>query len=139
MQRTFFRTAAILAMFSVMLGAFGAHVLKEYLTEQSLDSFQTATTYMMNHAIALFIVGKMYRHYKKKTMVWAGNFFVMGIIMFSGSIYLSIVLKFLGYEKLTLVNLITPVGGLMFILGWLMLFVSIPTREVKQKASQSDD
>jgi uncharacterized membrane protein YgdD (TMEM256/DUF423 family) len=139
MQRTFFRTAAILAMFSVMLGAFGAHVLKEYLTEQSLDSFQTATTYMMNHAIALFIVGKMYRHYKKKTMVWAGNFFVMGIIMFSGSIYLSIVLKFLGYEKLTLVNLITPVGGLMFILGWLMLFISIPTREVQQKASQSDD
>jgi len=64
---------------------------------------------------------------------------VMGIIMFSGSIYLSIVLKFLGYDKLTLVNLITPVGGLMFILGWLMLFVSIPTREVKQKASQSDD
>ena len=139
MQRTFFKTAAILAMFSVMLGAFGAHVLKEYLTEQSLDSFQTATTYMMNHAIALFIVGKMYRHYKKKTMVWAGNFFVMGIIMFSGSIYLSIVLKFLGYDKITLVNLITPVGGLMFILGWLMLFVSIPTREVKQKASQSDD
>ena len=139
MQRTFFKTAAILAMFSVMLGAFGAHVLKEYLTEQSLDSFQTATTYMMNHAIALFIVGKMYRHYKKKTMVWAGNFFVMGIIMFSGSIYLSIVLKFLGYDKLTLVNLITPVGGLMFILGWLMLFVSIPTREVQQKASQSDD
>ena len=139
MQRTFFRTAAILAMFSVILGAFGAHVLKEYLTEQSLDSFQTATTYMMNHAIALFIVGKMYRHYKKKTMVWAGNFFVMGIIMFSGSIYLSIVLKFLGYEKLTLVNLITPVGGLMFILGWLMLFISIPTREVQQKASQSDD
>jgi uncharacterized membrane protein YgdD (TMEM256/DUF423 family) len=139
MQRTFFKTAAILAMFSVMLGAFGAHVLKEYLTEQSLDSFQTATTYMMNHAIALFIVGKMYRHYKKKTMVWAGNFFVMGIIMFSGSIYLSIVLKFLGYDKLTLVNLITPVGGLMFILGWLMLFISIPTREVQQKASQSDD
>jgi len=139
MQRTFFKTAAILAMFSVMLGAFGAHVLKEYLTEQSLDSFQTATTYMMNHAIALFIVGKMYRHYKKKTMVWAGNFFVMGIIMFSGSIYLSIVLKFLGYEKLTLVNLITPVGGLMFILGWLMLFISIPTSEVQQKASQSDD
>jgi uncharacterized membrane protein YgdD (TMEM256/DUF423 family) len=139
MQRTFFRTAAILAMFSVILGAFGAHVLKEYLTEQSLDSFQTATTYMMNHAIALFIVGKMYRHYKKKTMVWAGNFFVMGIIMFSGSIYLSIVLKFLGYEKLTFVNLITPVGGLMFILGWLMLFISIPTREVQQKASQSDD
>jgi uncharacterized membrane protein YgdD (TMEM256/DUF423 family) len=139
MQRTFFRTAAIIAMFSVMLGAFGAHVLKEYLTEQSLDSFQTATTYMMNHAIALFIVGKMYRHYKKKTMVWAGNFFVMGIIMFSGSIYLSIVLKFLGYDKLTLVNLITPVGGLMFILGWLMLFISIPTREVQQKASQSDD
>ena len=70
-------------MISVMLGAFGAHALKEHLTEQSLDSFQTATTYMMTHAIGLFIVGMMYRHYKKKAMLWSGNFFVMGIIFFS--------------------------------------------------------
>jgi uncharacterized membrane protein YgdD (TMEM256/DUF423 family) len=139
MQRTFFRTAAILAMFSVILGAFGAHALKEYLTEQSLDSFQTATTYMMSHAIALFIVGNMYRHYKKKTMVWSGNFFVMGILVFSGSIYLRIVLTYLGFEKLYLVNLITPFGGLMFILGWLMLFISIPPRETHEKAAKSDD
>lgn len=139
MQRTFFRTAAILAMFSVILGAFGAHALKEYLTEQSLDSFQTATTYMMSHAIALFIVGNMYRHYKKKTMVWSGNFFVMGILIFSGSIYLRIVLTYLGFEKLYLVNLITPFGGLMFILGWLMLFISIPPRETHEKAPKSDD
>ncbi len=139
MQRTFFRIAAILAMISVILGAFGAHALKEHISEQSLASFQTATTYMMNHAIAIFIVGKLYRHYKKKSIIWSGNFFVMGIVMFSGSIYLSIVLKYLGYDKITLVNIITPVGGLMFILGWLMLFISIPTREVQQKASQSDD
>ena len=139
MQRTFFRIAAIMAMISVILGAFGAHALKEHISEQSLASFQTATTYMMNHAIAIFIVGKIYRHYKKKSIIWSGGFFVMGIVMFSGSIYLSIVLQYLGYDKLTLVNIITPIGGLMFILGWLMLFVSIPTREVQQKASQSDD
>ena len=139
MQRTFFRIAAIIAMISVILGAFGAHLLKEHISEQSLASFQTATTYMVNHAIALFIVGMMYRHYKKKSIIWSGSFFVMGIIMFSGSIYLSIVLKFLGYDQLTLVNIITPVGGLMFILGWFILFVSIPIREVKQKASESED
>lgn len=139
MQRTFFKIAAIIAMTSVILGAFGAHALKEHISEQSLASFQTATTYMTNHALALFIVGMMYRHYKKKSIIWSGFFFVMGIIMFSGSIYLSIVLKYLGYDKITLVNIITPVGGLMFILGWLMLFISIPTREVQQKASQSDD
>ncbi len=139
MQRTFFRTAALLAIFSVMLGAFGAHLLKGYLTEQSLDSFQTATTYMMNHAIALFIVGNLYRHYKKKTMVWSGYLFVMGIVIFSGSIYLRIVLTYLGFEKLYLVNLITPFGGLMFILGWLMLFISIPPREAHEKAPKSDD
>ena len=139
MQRTFFKIAAIIAMTSVILGAFGAHALKEHISEQSLASFQTATTYMINHALALFIVGMMYRHYKKKSIIWSGNFFVLGIIMFSGSIYLSIVLQYLGYDKLTIVNIITPVGGLMFILGWLMLFISIPTREVQQKASQSDD
>jgi len=139
MQRTFFRTAALVAMISVMLGAFGAHALKEHLSEQSLDSFQTATTYMMTHAFALFIVGMMYRHYKKKTMVWSGNFFVMGIIMFSGSIYLRLALSYLGFEKLAIVNFVTPVGGLMFILGWLMLFVTIPAREHKEKVAQSDD
>jgi len=139
MQRTFFRTAALLAMLSVMLGAFGAHALKEHLSEQSLASFQTATTYMTTHAVALFIVGMMYRHYKKKTMVWSGNFFVMGIIMFSGSIYLRIALSYLGYDKLAIVNSITPFGGLMFILGWLMLFVAIPPRERNEKAAHSDD
>ncbi|MEY4738912.1 MAG: hypothetical protein RLZZ05_296 [Bacteroidota bacterium] len=139
MQRTFFKTAAILAMISVMLGAFGAHALKEHLTEQSLDSFQTATTYMMTHAIGLFIVGMMYRHYKKKAMLWSGNFFVMGIIFFSGSIYLRIVLTYLGFEKLNIVNLITPFGGLMFILGWLMMFVAIPPREHHEKVPKADE
>jgi uncharacterized membrane protein YgdD (TMEM256/DUF423 family) len=139
MQRTFFRTAALIAMASVMLGAFGAHALKEHLSEQSLASFQTATTYMMTHAIALFIVGMMYRHYKRKTMVWSGNFFVTGIIMFSGSIYLRIVLSYLGYEKLIIVNSITPFGGLMFILGWLMMFVSVPPRENIEKVSKADE
>lgn len=139
MQRTFFRTAAFLSMISVILGAFGAHALKELIPEKTLASFHTATNYMMTHAIALFIVGMMYRHYKNKTMIWSGNFFVMGIIMFSGSIYLRIVLSFLGYEKLDIINIITPVGGLMFILGWLMLFISIPPREHLEKAPKSDD
>jgi len=72
-------------------------------------------------------------------MVWSGNFFVMGIIMFSGSIYLRIALSYLGYDKLAIVNSITPFGGLMFILGWLMLFVAIPPRERNEKAAHSDD
>lgn len=139
MQRIFFRTAAIIAMISVILGAFGAHALKALISEQTLASFHTATTYMMTHAVALFIVGMMYRHYKNKTMVWSGNFFVMGIIMFSGSIYLRIALSYMGYDKLDVINFITPLGGLMFILGWLMLFVSIPPRGHLEKAPKSDD
>lgn len=139
MQRTFFRTAAILAMISVMLGAFGAHALKAFVSEQTLVSFQTATTYMMTHAFALFIVGMLYRHYKKKTMIWAGNFFMLGIILFSGSIYLRIILTYVGFDKLSIVNMITPVGGLLFILGWLMIFVSIPPREQHEKPPKADD
>jgi uncharacterized membrane protein YgdD (TMEM256/DUF423 family) len=122
-----------------MLGAFGAHALKRHLSEQSLASFHTATTYMMSHAVALFIIGMMYRHYKTKTMVWSGYLFIMGILIFSGSIYLRIVLTYLGFEKLYVVNLITPFGGLMFILGWLMFFISIPQRETHEKAPKSDD
>ena len=139
MQRIFFRTAALIAMISVILGAFGAHALKELVSEQTLVSFHTATSYMMTHALALFIVGMMYRHYKNKTMIWSGNFFVMGIIMFSGSIYLRIGLSYLGYDKLDVINIITPLGGLMFILGWLMMFVSIPPRIHQEKASKADD
>jgi uncharacterized membrane protein YgdD (TMEM256/DUF423 family) len=72
-------------------------------------------------------------------MLWSGNFFVMGIIFFSGSIYLRIVLTYLGFEKLNIVNLITPFGGLMFILGWLMMFVSIPPREHHEKVPKADE
>lgn len=139
MQRTFFRLASIFAMLSVILGAFGAHALKDYLDEKSLNGFQTATTYMMTHAIALFIVGMMYRHYKKKTMVWSGNFFVMGIILFSGSIYFRQILMLWGYEKLSIIALVTPLGGLMFILGWLFMFISIPQREHAEKPPKGDD
>lgn len=139
MQRTFFKLAAMFAMLSVILGAFGAHALKDYLSEQSLAGFQTATTYMMTHAIAIFIVGMMYRHYKKKTMVWSGNFFAMGIILFSGSIYLRLVFQLWGYEKLSLIALVTPMGGGLFILGWLLLFLSIPQREHHEKPPKGED
>lgn len=139
MHRTFFRLASIFAMLSVILGAFGAHALKDYLDEKSLNGFQTATTYMMTHAIALFIVGMMYRHYKTKTMVWSGNFFVMGIILFSGSIYFRQILMLWGYEKLSIIALVTPLGGLMFILGWLFMFISIPQRVHAEKPPKGDD
>jgi uncharacterized membrane protein YgdD (TMEM256/DUF423 family) len=139
MQRTFFRLASLFAMLAVVLGAFGAHALKAYLSEQSMAGFQTATTYMMTHAIAIFIVGILHRHYKKKTMVWAGNLFITGIILFSGSIYLRQLLLFLGFEKTAIVALVTPLGGLMFILGWLFVFLSISPKENAEKHPKDDD
>lgn len=139
MQRTFYKLAAVFAMTSVVLGAFGAHALKGYLSEQSLAGFQTATTYMMTHAIALFIVGNIYQQHKTKTLVWAGIFFIVGIVFFSGSIYVRMILLRWGVEKLLIVSLITPVGGMLFILGWLLVFLSIPKRTGQNEKLYKDE
>ena len=136
MHRKMYKQGSLLAMLAVMFGAFGAHILKDMLEPETLAGFQTATQYQMVHAIALIITGLKYRHYKSNKLVWASYAFLSGIVCFSGSIYLRVILGLMGIEGNLMLALVTPVGGMLFMLGWLMLFLSIPSSVQEQQKSE---
>lgn len=139
MHRTFSKLGALIAMASVIIGAFGAHYLKNVLSAQQLDSIETATFYQFIHAIGLFQVANNYKRYKKNSLIMSGYTMVTGVILFSGSIYLNIFLNAQGFENLKWVNLITPLGGVALILSWFLLFRGIPSYdEFEQKKSEED-
>lgn len=107
---------AILGFIAILLGAFGAHALKEKLGIEQLKSFETGVKYQMYHVIVLLFVNT-YSQFSNKIKKTISIFFFMGILFFSGSIYLltttTIATKILGP--------ITPLGGLFFMIGWLLL------------------
>lgn len=114
-MRIFFVIAAIFGMFGVAAGAFGAHALKDRLSPSMLDVFETAARYQMYHALALFAVAWAVDRWGGGPAVWAGWAFVVGILVFSGSLY---VLSLTGIRWL---GAITPIGGAAFLLGWALL------------------
>lgn len=121
MHKGFLKAAAILGALAVMLGAFAAHGLKEQLPANQLAIFDTGVRYQFYHVFALLAVGILYKEFPKKLLRTAGLFFYLGILFFSGSLY------FLTYFKIEVTSgnkllfLITPLGGLCFIIGWLLL------------------
>jgi uncharacterized membrane protein YgdD (TMEM256/DUF423 family) len=121
MFKNHFATGAIFCGIAVMLGAFGAHALKSILTPESLQSFQTAVQYQMLHGIAIFIVGLISGNTEKKSLGIVSQLFSIGIILFSGSIYLLSFLKYQAIEFPPIIALITPIGGLFMIIGWFNL------------------
>jgi len=124
-MRLWIKLGGILGGLSVMFGAFGAHSLKERLTEKSLATFQTGVQYQFMHSIALILVGLLSLHFAdeyKKKIERPGWFFLAGIILFSGSLY-SLALggpRWLGP--------VTPLGGLSFMIGWVLLAFSLPKK-----------
>lgn len=116
MKRNFILTGAILAALAVILGAFGAHALKARLTAEHLQVFEVGVRYHFYHAFALLLTGILYKEFPGKKMVWAGNLFIAGIVLFSGSLYLLSNVE--GFKKL---GIVTPIGGVCFIAGWLLL------------------
>ncbi len=123
MSKTFLTLGSALAGLGVILGAFGAHKLKE-IAPDAVPTFQTGVQYQMYHAFALLIIGLLYDKFPVKTMNWAGICFLVGILLFSGSLYALTALKASGKVGLGGVGIITPIGGLFFIIGWLCLFLS---------------
>lgn len=109
------RTGAVLAALAVALGAFAAHGLKGWLDPVALDTFRTAAYYQMIHAIALILAGLLARQQNDARRLTASIFFLTGVVLFCGSLYALTLtgLKFLG--------IVTPFGGVAFILGWLAL------------------
>jgi uncharacterized membrane protein YgdD (TMEM256/DUF423 family) len=115
------QTAAVLGALAVIFGAFGAHALEEMLVSTGrLDTYETAVSYHFYHSLALLMVGILSLHFPgNKRMNYSALFFIAGILIFSGSLYV------LCLSQVTWLGAITPLGGLSFILGWVMLLLSV--------------
>jgi uncharacterized membrane protein YgdD (TMEM256/DUF423 family) len=116
---------SILAGLGVVLGAFGAHGLKQIVPPETVSSYQTGVQYQMYHAFALLIIGILSERLSSNLVNWAGAFFVLGIVLFSGSLYLLASLKAMNKVGFSGIGIITPIGGLMFIAGWILLLIAI--------------
>lgn len=115
MLRSFLMLAAFFGFTGVALGAFAAHGLKNRLSADYLAIFHTGVTYQLVHTLALLGVALLATHIPGRIVTWAGISFVIGILLFSGSLYL---LTMTGISKL---GIITPFGGVAFLIGWLCL------------------
>ena len=122
MNKRIIITASLLGVLAVITGAFGAHGLKALITSAQLETWHTAVQYNFYHVFALLFLSTFGR-IKNNLIVSSFYFFTFGIILFSGSVYLLACKDILGLNSgLTKVlGPITPVGGLLFILGWIML------------------
>jgi uncharacterized membrane protein YgdD (TMEM256/DUF423 family) len=129
MHNNFIKSGALLGALSIILGAFGAHALKEIFTADILQVYETAVRYQMYHAFALLIVGILYKEFPNKKMQLAGNFFVAGVVLFAGSLYALCFIEYQHLSSLLWIGAITPLGGLCFIVGWLLLFAGVVKKD----------
>jgi uncharacterized membrane protein YgdD (TMEM256/DUF423 family) len=116
---------AIFALLAVVLGAFGAHALKQVLSPELLQTFETGVRYQFYHSFALLICGIVYVYNPSKALHIASNLFAAGIVLFSGSIYALVMLKSQGKVGLAGLGILTPIGGLMFISAWFFFILSV--------------
>jgi uncharacterized membrane protein YgdD (TMEM256/DUF423 family) len=121
MHKGFLKIASIFGALTVILGAFAAHTIKEKVSVDVLNIFETGVRYQMYHTIALFFVGIIYKDYTNKLVLMAGRFFIIGIFVFCFSLYLLTYAKAIAANNFYWLGAITPIGGLMFIAGWLLL------------------
>ena len=124
MHKGFLITATLLGALSVAMGAFGAHALKAIVTEQSLNTYETAVRYQFYHVFALALTGLLYKTYPNKLIKSAGQLFIIGMIFFSGSLYL-LTYGAANGASFRWAGPITPLGGAMFISGWICLALGI--------------
>ncbi len=119
MSKTILMTASIFLILAVAIGAFGAHGLKSHLSDEMLMIFKTGVEYHFYHALGLLMVGILSMSMPSGYIKWSAIFLSAGIILFSGSLY---ALATTGIKGL---GAITPIGGLSFIAGWVLLFIGV--------------
>lgn len=126
----------LLGAIAVALGALGAHFLKSKLptgliTPDQLNGFDTAVKYQMYHTLAMLALVLLSKNISHKFINWAYNCFLIGIVMFSGSLYFLCTRNLFGAEWLKILGPITPIGGLFFIAGWVFLALVGFNKETK--------
>lgn len=127
MKRRIVLTGAFIGMLAIILGAFGAHLLKKYLSVDQLNTFEVGVRYQMYHALFLLFLSTQ-KDIAEKTLKTIYNFVVAGVVLFSGSIYILATKDYTLFESKIIV-FATPVGGFLLIIGWALLFFTILKRK----------
>ena len=130
-QKRTIQSAAIFGTLAVLLGAFGAHAFKPALIATGkLDTYELAVRYQFYHVFALLSVGILMHHFLSKKLHLASLCFSVGILFFSGSLYI------LSFTGIGVWGAVTPVGGVLFILGWVFLFLGISENNPNNKGPE---
>lgn len=118
-------TGSFIVAATIAIGAFGAHGLKEVLAADALATFEVGVRYQMYHALGIIVLGMLpsISQKLKQRIFW---FFIIGILFFSGSIYLLSMNSILPFET-SVIGFVTPLGGLFFIIGWILLAYGLLT------------
>ena len=120
MHKGILKTALLLSAFSVILGAFAAHALKKNVDAGSVSIFETGVRYQFYHAFAILISGILYKEFNQKIILKAYYSFLIGVLLFCGSLYVLTIMSDYSW-----IGIITPFGGLSFIIGWCLLFYAV--------------
>lgn len=117
--------AALILAAAVVLGAFGAHALKARLSPEALGQWRTGVEYQFYHGLGLLVVALMCDRLPKRILQWVARGFTLGVVLFSGSLYLLSTRELSGLQGLSgILGPLTPLGGLCFILGWVLLLIT---------------
>ena len=109
--------AAVSGLLAVILGAFGAHVLKGIISPEMLETYKTGVQYQFYHTFALLAAGILMNFNQSKALDWSAYLFMIGMILFSGSLYV------LAISGVKILGIITPFGGITWIAAWILLIV----------------
>ena len=123
-NKNVFIWAFILLFFAVLIGAFGAHMLKPFMGDHGWTAFQTGSQYHFIHGLAAWLSLLMYDRYGAKGFKTGFWMFVIGTLLFSGSLYLLAMKDELQETVVTFLGPLTPIGGLCFLTGWALCFIS---------------
>lgn len=115
----------MLAALAVILGAFGAHGLKARISPEHLQIFETGVKYQFYHTFAIIVTALLLEKFNHAFTTYAAFSFIIGILLFSGSLYLLATRTLLGIENVSLIGPLTPIGGVFFILGWGLLALGV--------------
>lgn len=126
MYRPFLTAGAFWGGLGVALGAFGAHGLQQITQDETiLHSYNTGVQYQIYHALALLAVALVHGKIPHRFIKWAGNCFITGSVLFSGSLYLLTFLKIQDSSLVKIIGPVTPLGGVFLIAGWLLLWIGV--------------
>ena len=128
MEKKIIPTAAFLGMTAIILGAFGAHALKKILNLSELNTFETGVKYQMYHALFLLFLG-LNTHLSTKLKKTILSLTLLGVIFFSGSIYL-LATDSLNDFNFKIIGFVTPIGGLLLIIAWSILMVQFLKKKI---------